>query len=357
MGIGLGEEVGDVPTGRRIVLPGEDENQQRRAFRPTFHSSPLLDPDFDIPKSHYGLTLKQMESLGLHEHALLNGSPNPASLSAPAAYSQPLTSASARSVTRMAGGTPAGAGSGGRRSGRAPPDLPSLLLDSRIVYVGMALVPEVTELVVSELLWLNYAAPDKPVFIYVQSTGSQTPDGQAIAVEQEAYAIIDTMDYIAPKKFTIVIGQALGTAALVAMCGTRGCRYALPHARLQLSPPRLNRTWARTSNLMIRANELEDTTSTYVEFMSRATTAPPEVCRKAISRNRWLTPEVAIKAGIIDKVYDNGLGEKLAKERTDYEELMRKRAAAEGKKAGAGGGGATTVPKGLPGPGGPSAGV
>ena len=80
MGIGLGEEVGDVPTGRRIVLPGEDENQQRRAFRPTFHSSPLLDPDFDIPKSHYGLTLKQMESLGLHEHALLNGSPNPVSL-------------------------------------------------------------------------------------------------------------------------------------------------------------------------------------------------------------------------------------------------------------------------------------
>ena len=78
MGIGLGEEVGEFPTGRRIVLPGEDENQQR-AFRPTFHSSPLLDPDFDVPKSHYGLTLKQMESLGLHEHALLNGAPDPVS--------------------------------------------------------------------------------------------------------------------------------------------------------------------------------------------------------------------------------------------------------------------------------------
>jgi len=84
----------------------------------------------------------------------------------------------------MAGGTPAGAGGGGRRSGRAPPDLPSLLLDSRIVYIGMALVAEVTELVVSELLWLNYAAPDKPVYVYVQSTGSQTADGQAVAVEQ-----------------------------------------------------------------------------------------------------------------------------------------------------------------------------
>ena len=85
MGIGLGEEVGEVPTGRRIVLPGEEDDFHRRAaarsgqFRPTFHSSPLLDPEFDIPKSHYGLTLKQMESLGLHEHALLNGIPDPVS--------------------------------------------------------------------------------------------------------------------------------------------------------------------------------------------------------------------------------------------------------------------------------------
>ena len=83
MGIGLGEEVGEVPTGRRIVLPGEDASDlhHRRAanFRPTFHSSPLLDPGFDVPKSHYGLTLKQMESLGLHEHAILNGSPDPVS--------------------------------------------------------------------------------------------------------------------------------------------------------------------------------------------------------------------------------------------------------------------------------------
>ena len=82
MGIGLGEEVGEVPTGRRIVLPGEEDangflHHGRRAA--SFHSSPLLDPDFDVPKSHYGLTLKQMESLGLHEHALLNGSPDPVS--------------------------------------------------------------------------------------------------------------------------------------------------------------------------------------------------------------------------------------------------------------------------------------
>jgi len=37
----------------------------------------------------------------------------------------------------------------------------------------------VTELVISELLWLNYANPEKPVYVYIHSMGSQTPDGQA----------------------------------------------------------------------------------------------------------------------------------------------------------------------------------
>jgi ATP-dependent protease ClpP protease subunit len=102
--------------------------------------------------------------------------------------------------------------------GQAPPDLPSLLLDGRICYIGMAvsqrprpepelpagvraarqracgaaacvpsymsrplpaaasaatqLVPAVTELIISELLWLNYAAPEKPIYLYINSSGA-----------------------------------------------------------------------------------------------------------------------------------------------------------------------------------------
>jgi len=56
--------------------------------------------------------------------------------------------------------------------GQAPPDLPSLLLDGRICYIGMPLVPSVTELVISELLWLNYASPEKPIYVYINSTGA-----------------------------------------------------------------------------------------------------------------------------------------------------------------------------------------
>merc|ERR1719453_35330 len=78
-----------------------------------------------------------------------------------------------------------------------PPDLPSLLLNNRIVYVGLPLVPSVTEVVVAQLLFLNYDNPGKEVYMYVNSPGTQG------AFETEAFAIVDTMNYVAPPIETI----------------------------------------------------------------------------------------------------------------------------------------------------------
>lgn len=71
----------------------------------------------------------------------------------------------------------------------------------------MQLVPAVTELVISELLWLNFSYPEKPVYVYLHSIGSQTPDGQAVGFDTEAYAILDTLNYIRPEIHTVVVGQ------------------------------------------------------------------------------------------------------------------------------------------------------
>mmetsp|Transcript_8510 Transcript_8510/g.28571 ORF Transcript_8510/g.28571 Transcript_8510/m.28571 type:complete len:171 (+) Transcript_8510:203-715(+) len=77
-----------------------------------------------------------------------------------------------------------------------PPDLPSLLLDSRIIYIGMPLVPAVTELIVSELLYLQYTDSSKPCYIYINSTGCTRADGEVVGFDTEATAIYDTMKYI-----------------------------------------------------------------------------------------------------------------------------------------------------------------
>jgi len=57
----------------------------------------------------------------------------------------------------------------------------------------MPLVPAVTELLVAELLYMGFDNPEKPVYLYINSSGSQTQNGEAVGFETEAYAIMDTM--------------------------------------------------------------------------------------------------------------------------------------------------------------------
>jgi Clp protease len=94
------------------------------------------------------------------------------------------------------GGAAVSASSGGHKPRTPPPDLPSLLLNARIVYLGMPLVPAVTELIVAELLYLQYADGGKPMYVYINSTGTTRADGETIGFETEGTAILDTMRYV-----------------------------------------------------------------------------------------------------------------------------------------------------------------
>ncbi|MTJ51504.1 ATP-dependent Clp protease proteolytic subunit, partial [Anabaena sp. UHCC 0253] len=113
-----------------------------------------------------------------------------------------------------------------------PPDLPSLLLKERIVYLGMPLVPAVTELIVAQLLYLQSDDPEKPIKIYINSTGTSGYSGEPIGFETEAFAIYDTMKYIKPPIHTICIGSAMGMAAMILSAGTKGCRASLPNSSI-----------------------------------------------------------------------------------------------------------------------------
>merc|ERR1711934_659173 len=111
-----------------------------------------------------------------------------------------------------------------------PPDLASLLLHNRIVYLGMPMVSAVTELIVAELLYLNYESPSKPVTLYINSPGTVNAQGQAVGFETEAFAIADCMKYIKPPVQTICVGQAFGAAAMLLAQGEKGKRFCLPNA-------------------------------------------------------------------------------------------------------------------------------
>ena len=110
-----------------------------------------------------------------------------------------------------------------------PPDLASLLLHNRIVYLGMPISSGVTELIISELLYLQYDNPSKPILMYINSPGTTTDDGYAVGFETEAFAIADTMAYVEAPIRTVLVGKAYGLAAMLLACGDKGMRLSLIH--------------------------------------------------------------------------------------------------------------------------------
>jgi ATP-dependent Clp protease protease subunit len=185
-----------------------------------------------------------------------------------------------------------------------PPDLPSLILKERIVYLGTPLVPEVTKLIIAQLLFLQYEDPEKPIKIYINSTGTSRYDGEPVGFETEAFAICDTMNYIKPPIHTICIGSAMGMAAMLLSAGTKGYRASLRHATIILNQ---TKSYARgqATDIQIRAKEVLANKTTMLEILSRNTGQTPEKIAKDMDRLFYMTPEQAVEYGLIDRVLES----------------------------------------------------
>ena len=202
---------------------------------------------------------------------------------------------SVRSPPQMAVRTPSKAEAG------QPPDLPSLLYNERIVYIGMPLVQQVTELLIAELMYFNQVKPEDEVTLYINSLGAQQQK-QQIAFESEALAVLDTMNYIEPDIRTLCIAQSMGNATLLLAGGTPGKRAAMPNAKIQTAPPRLNRGFGTSVEMQIRAKEMEYVASQQIDLLAEFTGQPRETIEEEFSRDRYYSPESAVEFGLIDEV-------------------------------------------------------
>jgi ATP-dependent Clp protease protease subunit len=195
-----------------------------------------------------------------------------------------------------------------------PPDLESLLLKERIVYLGMPLFSsddvkrqvgiDVTELIIAQLLYLEFDDPEKPIYFYINSTGTSWYTGDAVGFETEAFAICDTLNYVRPPVHTICIGQAMGTAAMILSAGTKGCRASLPHATIVLNQARTG-AQGQATDIQIRAKEVLANKQTMLEILSKNTGQPAEKIAKDTDRTFYLTPQQAKEYGLIDRVLES----------------------------------------------------
>ncbi|XP_044498080.1 ATP-dependent Clp protease proteolytic subunit-related protein 3, chloroplastic-like [Mangifera indica] len=188
-----------------------------------------------------------------------------------------------------------------------PPDLPSLLLHGRIVYIGMPLVPAVTELVVAELMYLQWMDPKEPIYIYINSTGTTRDDGESVGMETEGFAIYDAMMQMKNELHTVAVGAAIGQACLLLAAGTPGKRFMMPHAKAMIQQPRVPSSGLMpASDVLIRAREAITNRDTLVKLLAKHTGNSEETVAKVMKRPFYMDSTKAREFGVIDKILWRG---------------------------------------------------
>jgi ATP-dependent Clp protease protease subunit len=173
-------------------------------------------------------------------------------------------------------------------------DIYSRLLKERIVFLGMPIDDVVANLIIAQLLFLESEDPAKEIYLYVNSPGGLITSG---------LAIYDTMQYVKPPVATICIGQAASMGAVLLAGGAKGKRYALPHARVLIHQP-LGGAQGQATDIDIQAREILRMREEINAIFTRHTGQDMEKIKQDTERDFFMTPEQALKYGIIDQIVE-----------------------------------------------------
>ncbi len=171
-------------------------------------------------------------------------------------------------------------------------DIFSRLLKDRIVFIGSPINDPVADTVIAQLLFLESENPEKDIFVYVNSPGGNVTSG---------LAIYDTMQYIKPDVATKCLGQAASMAAVLLAAGTKGKRYALPHARVMLHQV-LGGVEGQATDIEIHAREILRIREELNRILAKHTNQPIDRISKDTERDYFLRPNDALEYGIVDAI-------------------------------------------------------
>ena len=174
-------------------------------------------------------------------------------------------------------------------------DIYSRLLKERIIFLTGAIDDNIASLVCAQLLFLESENPKKEISFYINSPGGIVWSG---------LAIYDTMQYISSKIMTICIGQAASAGSLLLTAGYKGMRFSLPNSRIMVHQPS-GGYQGQVTDIEIQTNEIIKTKKRLNEIYSRHTGKKLNEISEIMERDKYFSPEEAIKFGLIDKIVEN----------------------------------------------------
>ncbi|MDC2992217.1 ATP-dependent Clp protease proteolytic subunit [Pelagibacteraceae bacterium] len=174
-------------------------------------------------------------------------------------------------------------------------DIYSRLLKERIIFLTGPIDDNVASLICAQLLFLESENPKKEISFYINSPGGIVWSG---------LAIYDTMQYISSKIMTICVGQAASAGSLLLTAGEKGMRYSLPNSRIMVHQPS-GGYQGQVTDIEIQTNEIRKSKQRLNEIYSKHTGKKLLEISEIMERDKYFSPDEAIKFGLIDKIIEN----------------------------------------------------
>src|SRR5438046_3141973 len=182
------------------------------------------------------------------------------------------------------------------RSGREERvfDIFSRLLKDRIIFLQGQVDDNSANLIVAQMLFLQFDDPKADIHLYVNSPGGSVTPG---------LSIYDTMQYVTCDVATYCIGQCASMGAVLLTAGAKGKRHALPHARVMIHQP-LAGTEGTTTEILIHAKEFIRLKKDLNEILHRHTGQTLDRIEKDTDRDKFMSAKEAVEFGIVDTMLE-----------------------------------------------------
>jgi ATP-dependent Clp protease protease subunit len=171
-------------------------------------------------------------------------------------------------------------------------DIYSLLLKERIIFLGTPIDDQVSNLVVAQLLFLSREDSERGIQMYINSPGGQIYAGMAI---------YDTMQMIPNKISTVAVGVTASFGTVLLSAGTKGQRYALPHATIHMHQP-LGGAQGQASDIEIQAREILRLKNRLNEILAESTGQSMQTIERDTERDFYMDATQAVEYGLVDQV-------------------------------------------------------
>ncbi len=174
-------------------------------------------------------------------------------------------------------------------------DIYSRLLKERIIFLTGPIDDNIASLICAQILFLESENPKKEISFYINSPGGIVWSG---------LAIYDTMQYVSSKIMTICIGQAASAGSLLLTAGEKDMRFSLPNSRIMVHQPS-GGYQGQVTDIEIQTEEIKKTKQKLNEIYAKHTGKKLTEISTIMERDKYFSPEEAIKFGLIDKVVEN----------------------------------------------------